>query len=122
MIDIPTGDYSVKRFGKGEYDSRGIYVRGEDREFEINASIQPVTGNMVKLLPEHRRNADSIVIYSVEELYSSDEKDGRPADIVIYRGRKYEVFSVKDWSMMTDINHYESVAIMQDGQGSRNGS
>ena len=118
MIDIKTGTYTIKRFKKGYWDnSTGKYSRDEDKEFEIDASIQPITGNDVKLLPEHRRNTESIMIFSNERLFPSDEKSQKAADIVIYDEKRFEVFKSSKWSETTDINHYETIAIMEDGEG-----
>ena len=121
MIDIPTGTYSVKRFVEGgEWGDDGKYKRGEAKFFDFQASIQPLSGNAIKLLPEHRRNSESVIIFSEERLFTSDEKSQRAADILLYDGKCFEVFNVKKWSEETDINHYESIAIMEDGQGAGN--
>jgi hypothetical protein len=121
MIDIITGTYSVTRAkGPGQWGDDGKYKRGKSKVFEMQASVQPVSGNMIKLLPEHRRNSESVIIFSEERLFTSDEKSQRAADIIEYDGKCFEVFSVKKWSEFTDINHYESIAIMEDGQGGGN--
>lgn len=120
MIDIETGTYTIERVGAGAWGDDGRYHKGPKSEFEIKASIQPVTGNMVKLLPEHRRNTESVIIFSDERLFPSDEKNGKGADIVNYDGKKFEVFTVKKWAEFTDIPHYETIAIMVDGEGAKN--
>lgn len=123
MIDITTGTYSVTRSkGPGVWGDDGKFQRGQSKVFEIEASIQPLSGNMIKLLPEHRRNAESVIIFSSERLFASDEKSQRAADIVEYDGKKFEIFTVKKWAEFTDIPHYESIAIMEDGQGGANES
>lgn len=122
MIDIPTGTYSVERFSEGSWGTDGRYSRGAQANLSIDASIQPISGNMVNLLPEHRRNSESILIFTETRLYGSDEKESTGSDIIIYDGKRYEVFSVKKWAEVTDIEHYECMAQMQDGQGAgRNG-
>lgn len=121
MIDIITGTYSVTRAkGPGQWCDDGKYKRGESKVFDMEANIQPLSGNMIKLLPEHRRNSESVIIFSEERLFPSDEKSQRAADIIEYDGKCFEVFTVKKWSEFTDINHYESIAIMEDGQGGGN--
>lgn len=123
MIDIATGTYSVTRAKtQGTWGDDGRFKRGAEKVFEMEASIQPLSGNMIKLLPEHRRNAESVIIFSEERLFASDEKSQRAADIVEYDGKRFEVFTVKKWSEFTDINHYETIAIMEDGQGGGNES
>ena len=121
MIDITTGTYTIERAtSEGSWGDDGRFKRGAKKEFEIEASIQPLTGNMIKLLPEHRRNSESVIIFSSERLFPTDEKSQRAADIVNYDGKKFEVFTVKKWAEFTDIPHYESIAIMEDGQGGAN--
>ena len=121
MIDIITGTYSVTRAkGSGQWGDDGKFKRGESKVFDMEASIQPLSGNMIKLLPEHRRNSESVIIFSEERLFTSDEKSQRAADVIEYDEKCFEVFSVKKWSEFTDINHYESIAIMEDGQGGGN--
>ena len=120
MIDIATGIYTIESFQKGSWGDDGRYNRGKCEEFEISASVQPLSGSMVKLLPEHRRNSESIVIFSEERLFTSDEKNQIAADIIKYDGKRFEIFKVSKWAGFTDIPHYESVAIMEDGEGARN--
>lgn len=123
MIDILTGQYSVTRAKQGgTWGDDGRFKKGSSKVFDIEASIQPLSGNMIKLLPEHRRNSESIIIFSEERLFASDEKSQRAADVIEYDGKCFEVFNVKKWSEFTDINHYESIAIMEDGQGGGNES
>lgn len=123
MIDITTGTYEVERATQGgQWGDDGRFQRGSSSFFDIDASIQPATGNMIKQLPEHRRNSESIVIFSEERLFTSDEKSQKAADVITYDGKKFEVFIVKKWSDFTDINHYESIAVMVDGQGGGNES
>jgi hypothetical protein len=114
MIDIPTGTYTVKRYVAGKWNDEGRFDRGTESTFEVEASVQPLSGNMVKLLPEHRRTAESILIYLEEELRTSKESEKLPADIFVYQGKNFEVFTVKNWSDITDIPHFEVVAVRQD--------
>lgn len=117
MTDIDTGSYLVERYSAGSWGADGKFSRGAKTELQIEASIQPLSGNMIKLLPEHRRNSESIHIFSEERLYPSDEKSQNPSDVVTYDDKKFEIFTVKKWADVTDIPHYESIGIMQDGQG-----
>jgi len=122
MTDIDTNIYKVYRFERGEWDSRGIYNRGECDSFDISASIQPISGNMLRLLPEHRRNSEAITIFSEERLFPSDEIEERAADVIIFDRKRFEIFKVKKWAECTDIPHYESIAIMEDRQGAKHDS
>ena len=116
MTDIDTGTYKVRRFKKGVWKDDGRYSRGDlEKEFDTDASVQPATGSQIKLLPEHRRSSQVNVVFSEEELFTSDEKSQKAADIFIYKGKYFEVMNVKDWSD-TDIPHYECLIVKEDGQ------
>lgn len=119
MIDIPTEQLTVTRNGEGEW-CEGRYVRGKKKEFEISASVQPLRGNDVKLLPEHRRTAEAVKIYTTDKLRTSDEKNNLAADRILHDGKIFEVHSVMNWSIGTDIPHYKIVAVKEDGQGGGN--
>lgn len=120
MIDIITGNYTFTRFEKGCWGDDGRFKKGNSKQFELDANIQPATGAMVKLLPEHKRNAETLVVFTEERLFPASEKSQRSGDILHYDGKKFEMFSVKKWADETDIPHYESIAILIDGEGVSN--
>ena len=115
MTDVDTGTYTIRRFEQGVWKDDGRYSRGDFTEFDVDASVQPTTGNMVKQLPEHRRSAESYVIFLEERLFISDEKNQTASDIFFYKGKCFEVMIVKDWAD-TDIPHYECIIVKEDGQ------
>lgn len=117
MIDITTGTYTVERYGPGKWLDTGKYERGILESFQMEASIQPATGNMIKILPEHRRSAETNVVYTESRLFISDEKNQKASDVVIYDGKRFEVMNVKKWADITDIPHYECLIVKEDGQG-----
>lgn len=116
MIDIPTEQLTVERHEKGIWQD-GRFVKSELSGFEISASVQPLRGNEVKILPEHRRTSESLKIYTTDQLRTSDELNQLPADVIIHDGKRFEIFSVSNWSIGTDIPHYKIIAVKQDGQG-----
>ena len=51
---------TVKRRASGDYDSSGFFkVSGPNTEFTISASVQPMTGSEMLLLPENRRELET---------------------------------------------------------------
>lgn len=117
MIDIQTKAVTIIRYSKGEWQDDGTFRKNKEKEFEIEVSAQPLTGNQVKLLPEHRRTAESLTVFTETPLFTSDEANQISADIMVYKGKRFEIFTVKDWSEAMDMPHYECIAIKEDGQG-----
>jgi len=118
MIDILTGQIKVTQpNGAGTYVG-GRYVEGTKTVVEnVNASVQPLKPSEIKMLPEGRRNIESIKIYTELKMFISDEKNKRNASIVEYDGKNYEVHMVFNWNIGTDIKHYKIFAIKIDGEG-----
>lgn len=75
----------------------------------ITGSVQPVSGKDTQFLPENRRDAGVVKIYCNEKLNVSEQGGNAPGDIVIWRGRKWEVFQELDFSNGL-INHYKYLA------------
>ena len=75
----------------------------------ITGSVQPVNGKDTQFLPENRRDAGVVKIYCNEKLNVSEQGGNAPGDIVIWRGRKWEVFQELDFSNGL-INHFKYLA------------
>lgn len=119
MIDIPTELLKVERHDKGVW-SDGKFQKADPKILDIQASVQPMKPNEIKLLPEHRRTSESVKLYTEEKLRTSDEKNKLPADVIYHDGKRFEIFSVANWSIGTDIPYFKCVAVKEDGQGGGN--
>jgi len=98
---------TVKRKAPGDYDSSGFFkVSGPDTDFTITASVQPVTGSEMLLLPENRRQSEIKKLYTSTELYGIEKGSGVNADIVIIDTQEFEVVRVYPWKNNI-INHYK---------------
>ena len=87
---------------------RGVEVRTEW------ASVQPATGRQTQILPEHRRNDETLAIYTEGPLYTSDAKEMKKSDIIVHLGRRFEVFTVKMWMGYNGkVDHYEAIAVLE---------
>lgn len=75
----------------------------------ITGSVQTVSGKDTQFLPENRRDSGVVKIYCNEKLNVSEQGSNAPGDIVIWRGRKWEVFQELDFSNGL-INHYKYLA------------
>lgn len=96
------------------YSRQGKYVDGYFKEtqsesFNILACVQPMDGDDLLLLTEAERSKQMIVIWTQSELFTVSEAQKRKADIVTYRGRKFEIHKVKYWGQL--IPHFECVAV-----------
>lgn len=119
MIDLPTESLPVKRYAAGSW-STGNYVKGVLSEFSIEASVQPMKYNDTMLLPEHRRSEESLKFYTETKVGISDEKNNLPADEITHDGKIFQVMSVANWSIGTDIPHYKVICLKKNDEGGGN--
>jgi len=97
--------YTVTRQAANSYVS-GLPVDGATSTFDIQASIQPVSGEDMKTLPDGRNVNDMIKVYSDTNLQVSDEANRLEPDKLTWRGKVYECVSV-DVRQMDVISHYK---------------
>ena len=119
MIGIPTNPITVERHNGGDW-IEGEYVKDAPDELIIEASVQPLKPNEVKILPEHLRSSESLKIYTEAKLIIADEKNQIPGDIIVHDGKRFIIHSVSNWSIGTDIPHFKCVAVKIDGEGGGN--
>lgn len=115
MIDLMTETIEIKSFTGQWVD--GNYVKTPGTSLMVPASVQPIKGNEVFILPEHRRSEEWIKIYTTVKLKESDEKNNIPADEFIHDGKIFQVFRVSNWSIGTDIPHYKVMAVKKNDEG-----
>lgn len=65
---------------------------GTSTPTNVTGSVQPLTGKDTQFLPENRRDTGLVKVYSNEPLSMSIEGSETPGDIVIWSGKKWEVF------------------------------
>ena len=63
----------------------------------VTGSVQPVTGKDTQFLPENRRDTGVVKVYTSQPLSVSVEGSNTPGDIVIWAGKKWEVFQELDY-------------------------
>ena len=100
----------VRTVGAGTWGPDGKYSGGITGIEKILASVQPLSGKQAQLLPEGRRIEDAITIFTNEELFTAKSSSNKKADVVLYRGGRYEVFNVKIWTA-SPISHFEVIAL-----------
>lgn len=119
MMDLPTESLPVKRYAAGSW-ATGNYVKGALTEFTVEASVQPMKYNDTMILPEHRRSEESLKFYTETKLGVSDEKNNLPADEVTHDGKIFQVMSVANWSIGTDIPHFKIICLKKNDEGGGN--
>lgn len=93
-------DITVERSSSpGAYDDdTGRFVPPAFGTMLVAASVQPLPYREAKLMPEGTRLDEWIAIYSDEELLADDDKNQQKADIVQWKGGRYKVDRVTDYS------------------------
>jgi len=100
--------YKVIRNNVGGTWSNGLYTKGATTEISIEGSVQPVNGEDLLNLPEAQRSKGVLKIFTDVKLYTVSTKNNFMADILEYKGDKYEVQEVKDYSDYF-FSHYRAI-------------
>jgi len=97
--------YTVNRTAPGSYVA-GNWVAGAASTVSIMATIQPVSDQDLKALPEGTRSSDVVKIYTDTVLYTvEDQGTNQQPDRITWFGHVYEITS-KSVRQMGVINHY----------------
>tara|TARA_R110000782_G_scaffold204639_1_gene293095 strand:- start:619 stop:984 length:366 start_codon:yes stop_codon:yes gene_type:complete len=98
---------TVRRRAEGDYNDAGFFtVTDPDIELTITASVQQVSGSEMLLLPENRRERETLKIFTNTQLYGAEKGKVTNADLVILNGNTYEVVKVFNWNNDV-ISHYK---------------
>lgn len=103
---------TVDRFADGDFDDDGIATTPTSSPFTIIASVQPMRPDEKLMLPEGSRGRESIKLYTVSELKTMNEETKRPADVVNWESKKFDVFQVSRYKMGVQ-DHTKAIAIRQ---------
>lgn len=101
--------YTFTRYGApvmagGELQARQP-VLNNGQPWTMWASIQPIAGFAVMLLPEGLRNRAGVEVWGDTLLYPVDETKKLLGDRFTWNGYIYEVTTREDWTN-TDLVHY----------------
>lgn len=94
IASFSTGTYSVSRTAAGSYVD-GFYVDGGVSSFNIDASIQPVTGRETLAVPEGYRAEETRVVYTTTELRALTPTS--IGDVITYKSEPWEVIKSEQW-------------------------
>ncbi len=97
-LDMDTAEImTVERTSIGSYVD-GLYVKGSTSTFKTLASSQQPTPRQIETLPEGERDKNPRLFISKKPLRTLSDRDGTPADIVIYKSVRYKIIMLGDWS------------------------
>ena len=99
--ELITRVMTVNAYGEGEL---------VERAQTIVASFQPATGEDLQRLPEAAHFSDAIVVYYAGEL--SPERAGGYADVVKWRGRRYQVKTADPWGNY-GMGYWRAVCLLE---------
>lgn len=102
----------------------GVYVNGKRVEgpytiINATASIQPLKGQEVELLPEGRRDSESYKMYTSTQIYGIEPQPTlqNPDQITVlkgpFTGLVFEVIQINTWQNNPNfniVNHYKYIA------------
>lgn len=107
---------SIQRTDTGSYVN-GRFVAGALDPFDAIASVQQATPNEIKLLPEGRRDSETITVYTEIELRATDQGPNQTkGDVFVYLNKTWEVHKVENWTTHKKLKHFKSIAVKQDDQ------
>ena len=87
----------VERTSVGSYVD-GIYVPGSTSTFNTLVSPQQPTPKQLEVLPEGERDKDVMLFISKRFLRTVDDGNDIPAEVVIFKGSRYKIIQLADWS------------------------
>lgn len=96
--------------GKPTLGADGIFRDAPVVELHVMASVQPLKATEMQALPEGRRGARAVKVYSDTELYMAEQMTGQQADRFVWLGRMYEVIGCDAYQCEV-ISHYKSLAV-----------
>jgi len=110
-------DYIVTRREPGVY-VEGRFVDGGSASFPGSGSVQPASGKDLQQVPEASRTREILKLFTMDELFTASETQGRDSDRVNINGIDYEVQSEIRWRVKSlDHNQYLLVAHEQTDSG-----
>lgn len=99
--------YTVTRTAIGTR-TQGRYTPGSTSQFAITASVQPVTGRDLQVLPEAQHAEDVRVVYATTEIKTQEA--GFEPDQISIDGALWKVVNVEKWTLRGETHYRALVA------------
>ena len=95
---------------KGGERVKGKWIELPPEEIEVEANVQPLKGSELQLLPESERTRETIKVYCVETLRTTEEGKQELADIVVWNGKKYRATKTMTYQMGV-LDHTKTICV-----------
>lgn len=101
----------VRRFPESVLDAdSGLIENDAPSSTTMDAVVQPSGPKDVERLPEGERTIESIVIFTSTPLVAADVTAQVRSDEIEWRGKRYEVRAVEDWTQSV-LPHSKAIAV-----------
>lgn len=103
-------DLVLRSFAPGSWE-KGSFVKGEPVDTLFRGTAQPASGKVLELLPEGKRNSETITVFAPTTLNftPADPAMQRSGDIIVYKRHEYEVQIARDFRAGI-LPHWEILA------------
>jgi hypothetical protein len=105
-----TGTYTVSRKAAPTYVKGRLQPTAVSTTFTITASVQPLTGQDMSLLPEGSRADNTKILFTTTRINTVGSAE---PDVVSIESEDYEVFSVETWIGFGDT-YYRTLVRKRD--------
>ena len=100
---------SVKRQVTSQEVVNGHIQQGQYTELQVLASVQPMRGQELVMLPEADRLKSNYKVYSTQELKTINPVAKTGSDVITYQDTAFEIVAVERW-VLDDYVYYKSIA------------
>ena len=109
---IPRKTLQIFRSAPGHYD-KGLWVKGIATEGTITASVQPISGESLRVSFSNESATAGYTLYTNGEIKTSDEATGTEADQVTIWGAAHKIIAVEQWQNGL-ISHKKATAVKME--------
>ncbi len=88
----------------------GAAIPNPPQALVVSATVQPLSGHDLLILPEGERTTERIWLYTDTELQTASGAQGTTPDVVTWRGIQYQVQRVDRWQE-TALAHFRAMAV-----------
>lgn len=118
-----SGILTDPRFASSFDVERSVKATGDDGRTKTRTetfpglvgSVQPADGTQLQRLPDGSNLQGAIAIFTRNRLTNGDRFTFIDADTVLWKGHRYTVLSIKDWTNY-GAGHVEAVATLADNK------
>ncbi len=96
-LDADTAEIITVERTTGSYIDRK-FVKDPPTTFKTLASAQQPLPEELQVLPEGERDKSIFKFISKKPIFTVKDRDGLPADVIIFKGNRWKVISSGDWS------------------------